>query len=306
MKLFALSVALCVAPAASWALSGSKGTHLDTVSSQDVAGCIANAEQFMKSPHKKGRAIERAMDHCAMDKKVDDKNFVCPHYRDILTAAFARESTTKEFTAKSFCEVAEGYVSELRSAAKIPNMGKGAGFSFELSKNCKPTVQASFAKDQKKLPAKSAPDFWYALCMNQDCAHFLPSRTRWCTHDHQPTHTASVCEAVRTFAQDEVFIMEKNLGHELDSEQMCSIYDDFVQASHINAEAYMHVVHGTSDHPVPSPANQKRALDSAKMKNKASHNELRDGAGAPVKSATTSTVPALALVSFASLGALLQ
>ena len=45
------------------------------------------------------------MDHCALDKKVDDKNFVCPHYEQILTDAFRRESTKQMYTAKSFCEV---------------------------------------------------------------------------------------------------------------------------------------------------------------------------------------------------------
>jgi len=127
----------------------------------------------------------------------------------------------------------------------VPNLGKGSGFNFKLSKGCKATVLASFSKDEKKLPAKSAPDFWYALCMNQDCAHFLPSRTRWCTHNHEPTHTQNVCEAVRAFASDEVFVMERNFNKELDAEQVCSIYDEFVEATHINVEAYMHVVHGT-------------------------------------------------------------
>jgi len=297
MKLIAILVGPYAALAVSWTNSGSKGSQLG------LETCTSNAEKFITTPVKKSRAIERAMDHCALDKKVDDKNFVCPHYREILTAAFARESTTQTFNAKSFCEVTELYVSQLKDAADVPNMGKGAGFHFKLSEECKPTVAKSFEKGKKTLPAKSVPDFWYALCMNQDCAHFLPSRTRWCTHDHQPTHSQSVCEAVRVFARDEAFVMEKNLGKDLDSEQVCSIYDDFVEETHIDVSAYMHVVYGTKDHPVPSPENKMRALESAKMKNEAQGNKLKDGAGQPVKSGAAAMNLFLGLVSLAGLWA---
>jgi len=165
-------------------------------------------------------------------------------------------------------------------------MGQGAGFSFD-STDCQPTVLASFQKEQKTIPIKSAPDFWYALCVNQDCAHYLPSRTRWCNHDHKPKHSASVCEAIRHYAQDEVSAMQSHLlrrKQEMDAAQLCSIFDDFVEDTHITVEAYMHVVHGTKNHPVPAPEDPKRALDSAKMKNQAGKHKLRDSASAPVKS----------------------
>jgi len=292
MKLIAILTAPCAVLAASWTNSGSKDVQLvaSSVSAQDLAGCVSYAESFITKPTDKDRAVSRAMDHCALDKKVDDNNFVCPHFREILTSAFRREPTTQKYTAKTFCDVAEAYVADLQSAAKVPNMGKGDGFGFTLSKGCKATVLASFSEKAKKLPAKSAPDFWYALCMNQDCAHFLPSRTRWCNKDHAPTHTQSVCEAVRSFAFDDIFVMEKNFNKDLDADQMCSIYDEFVEATHINVEAYMHVVHGTDKHPVPSPANQKRALDSAKMKNEAGKNKIADSAE-PVKSAAATKAP---------------
>jgi hypothetical protein len=298
MKILVLFAVPCIAFAATW----SKGSQLvaGSVSSESLAACVKHAGEFITKPMLKGACIEKAMDHCALDKKVDDKNFVCPHYEQILTDAFRRESTKQMYTAKSFCEVAETYVSQLNDASKVPNMGKGAGFNFELSKDCKPLVSSSFG-GKKTLPAKTLPDFWYALCMNQDCAHFLPSRTRWCTKDHAPTHSASVCEAVRVYARDEVFVMEQNLGHDLSADEVCKIYDDFVEDTHINVKAYNHVVYGTKDHPVPSPENNKRALDSAQMKNEAKGHEIRDAVGQPVKSAAAKGNLILSLVSLLGL-----
>jgi len=266
------------------------------VSKEGMAGCVEHAEKFLKKPSTKHMAIERAMDHCALDKKVDDANFVCPHYRDLLTNAFRREDTTKTYTATSFCSVAERYVSELTRASKVPNMGTGNGFEFELSKDCKAIVKKSMGP-KKTLPAGNAPDFWYALCMNQDCAHFLPSRTRWCSHDHQPTHSASVCDAVRLYAADEASVFGAKA---LDADEVCKIYDEFVEETHINVEAYMHVVHGKEEHPVPSPDDKTRALESAKMKHQAKKNVLRDSSGEPVKSAAATQAAAALIVAIVS------
>merc|ERR1719310_2484178 len=145
---------------------------------------------------------------------------------------------------------------------------------------------ASYAP-AKTLKAQRAPDFWYALCMNQDCAHFLPSRTRWCTENHQPTHSASVCEAVRLFAHDEMTIFG---AKELEADEVCNMYDEFVEDSYINVDAYMHVVHGKKHTSVPVPEDSSRALKSARLKNDAQKHGLRDAAGEPVKSMAASKV----------------
>jgi len=299
MKFVVLLAVPSVAFAASWT-SLFQNAQIEAVSPVDENGCIANAEAFMTKEFTKYKAIERAMDNCALSKKVDDNNFVCPHYREILNAAFRREPTDRLYSAESFCGVAEVYVHQLKSAAKVPNMGTGDGFKFKLSKDCKHTVLASLAP-QKKMPAVSAPDFWYALCMNQDCAHFLPSRTRWCSQKHQPTHSASVCEAVRLFAHDEASVAGPA---EMDAEQVCNVYDEFVEDSHINVKAYMHVVHGRATHPAPVPEDQERALASARMKHEAKAHGIRDQSGDPVKSFAAAQMPAallIALVSFAGL-----
>jgi len=255
------------------------GKLTSSVSKEDMNGCIANAEGFLEHPVGKWHAIEKAMDYCVMSKKVDDKNFVCPHYREILNAAFRREPTDRKYDAEGFCKVAETYVSELGAAARIPNMGKGDGLKFKLSKDCEPIVKASLAP-AKTLASRSAPDFWYALCMNQDCAHFLPSRTRWCTVNHQPTHSAAVCEAVRLFARDETSIFGSS---QLEPKEVCNMYDEFVEDSYIEVEAYMHVTHGKKHKKVPVPEDRKRALSSSAMKNEAKKHGIRDGSGIPVE-----------------------
>lgn len=298
MKFIVLVAVPYTALAASWA-SLFQSTQLSAVSTVDMNGCIADAKKFMNKEYTKMKAIERAMDHCALSKKVDDKNFVCPHYREILNAAFRREPTDRLYSTESFCNVAEVYVHQLQSAAKVPNMGTGEGLKFKLGKDCKSIVLASLAP-QKKMPAVSAPDFWYALCMNQDCAHFLPSRTRWCTHNHQPTHSASVCEAVRLYAHDEVAVLGPK---EVDANQVCGMYDEFVEDSHIQVEAYMHVVHGKKQEKVPVPENPKRALQSAKMKNEAKENAIRDQNGDPVKSFASTPALSMALASLVGLAA---
>jgi hypothetical protein len=270
------------------------------ISAEDKSRCVKHAGKFIKKPVPKARAIEYATDHCALDKKVDDRNFVCPHYKEILVNAFSRQSTARKFTAETFCGVAEAYVLALKmGAANIPNMGTGEGFKFEVSKDCQPIVMQSI-KPETTLPSTSAPDFWYALCMNQDCAHFLPSRTRWCTEDHQPTHSAAVCEAIRTYARDEVTIFGSK---KLDAEQVCSIYDEFVEDSHINVEAYLHVVHGKKTHKVKSPADKERALQSQRMQNDATKHKLRDSQGDPVKSAAVGANSVLGVISIASIAA---
>lgn len=287
MKFLTLIVVPYTGFAATWSSLVARSVELQgktlVAAKEDIDGCVKEASKYIKKPMDKGAAIEKAMDHCALDKKVDDRNFVCPHFKEILTNAFARESTRKEFTVESFCDVAESYVFALKhGAAKIANLaGKGSGKDFEVSPDCEPIVVKTF-KPETSLPSTSVPDFWYALCMNQDCAHFLPSRTRWCTQTREPFHSAAVCEAIRTYARDEVIVVGEK---DLDAKEVCNIYDEFVEDSHINVEAYMHVMHGKEKHPVPSPVDRKRALDSARMKHEAGAHQIRDSAGEPVENA---------------------
>lgn len=301
MKLWALAIVPFSVHAASFFAYFSKHAELDTsggaVSKEDIADCEKQVGEYMEKPMNKNMAIESAMDHCAVSKKIDDKNFVCPHFKEVLTNAFARESTEKFYTVGAFCDIAETYVYSLKhGAANIPYVaGSGKGKDFEVSEDCESVIAKSL-KPHVSLPSKSAPDFWYALCMNQDCAHFLPSRTRWCHKDGQPEHSAAVCEAIRTYTQDEGTVVgDRKMG----PKDLCKIYDEFVEDSHINVDAYMHVMHGKKKHAVPSPKDPLRALASASMKNEAGAHDIRDNSGDPVKNAAASTGLLLSVVGFA-------
>lgn len=78
------------------------------------------------------------------------------------------------------------------------------------------------------------------MCMNQDCAHFLQSRTKWCNTQRAPTHSYVVCEAVRRFAMDEVQVHEEKT---MTPPQICALYGEFVKEMGIDVDAYEHAIH---------------------------------------------------------------
>jgi len=204
----------------------------------ELDDCVHHAAQWLHKPATKDKAISSASSHCTSSMGVHKSS--CAQYRDLLHMAFKRQPSDKLYNAETFCDIAEGYVKQLSKAHNVPNMGKGAGFDFQLAKSCKTEALKSMAPNTE-LPAESAPNFWYALCMNQDCAHFLPSRTRWCTSNHQPTHAASVCEALHSFIKGKLDL--KVLHSHVNAGEMCGMFESFVEETHLDYEAYMHVVH---------------------------------------------------------------
>lgn len=209
-----------------------------TACGECVAHCEAYTRNFIHKPMTKDEAISKAVERCHMSRKVGG-NAVCGHYENVLNGAFKRQHGDRLYTAETFCEVSEQYVMHLNDAAEIPNMGKGSGHKFKLSKRCKSTAQNAMGASPR-IPADDAANFWYSLCVNQDCAHFLPSRTRWCNANHEPTHSAQVCEAMRTFVNREV---SKEEEKDFDATQLCGMYKDFVKETHVEYKAYMDVVH---------------------------------------------------------------
>lgn len=266
---------------------------------QALAHCVTEAKLFITEPVHKVLAIEKATDSCALDHRIDDRNYVCPHYNELLKGAFARESTDKEYTAESFCQLVEDYVTAMFTAPSVPNVGTGSLFNFKVAPTCETTVAKSIAPSIA-LAGTAVPDFWYAMCMSQDCAHFLPSRTRWCTVNKAPSNYASVCEGIRTYAKDEEDIVAKK---EMTPAEICGIYAEFVAETNIDIEAYMHVIHHSHKHRVPTPEDMGRALSSSRLINDAGAHAIRDGAGdyvEPMTAAKSSAVlkSALALSSF--------
>jgi len=207
------------------------------------------------------------------------KNYVCPHFEEGLESAFSTQPADRKFNAEDFCWLAETYFIELRGAARVPNMGSGPLINFQVSESCVPAVTSAFAPD-KVLATEHVPDFWYAMCVNQDCAHFLPSRTRWCDVERDPTHSIVVCDALRTFAKDEVSVLGAG---DMTPNEVCDVYGEFVKEMGINVEAYEHVMHKDTHHRMPTPDDHLRALQSANMVNEANSHALRDGSGAHVK-----------------------
>lgn len=252
---------------------------------EDIAMCLSVAGGFLDGPVTKERAIEKATDHCAVDKRIDDKNYVCPHFKEGLKISFEPYDSDQEFTAQDFCEVAEQGSLDIRGAARLPGIGEGPLIEFRLAKTCASMVEATM-KPSKELESSKVPDFWYSMCLNQDCAHFLQSRTRWCSVSHPPTHSVNVCNAMRDFAKDEVSVLGSG---KMNSEQLCDMYAEFVKEMGENVEAYEHVMHIASEKRVPVPGDPARALQSSQLVNDAASHHIRDNQGAQVKSAASTS-----------------
>jgi hypothetical protein len=181
-------------------------------------------------------------------------------------------------------------------------MGHGPLINFHVDKSCIPAVKSAFAPDVK-LSTEHVPDFWYAMCVNQDCAHFLPSRTRWCDVEEEPTHGIAVCDALRTFVTDEVQVLGAG---DVGPSEVCEMYGEFVKEMGINVEAYEHVMHRDSRHKMPLPESHDRALQSQSLQNRAKANQIKFGAGkavAPIHARSSANVaaPAGALALLAAL-----
>jgi len=236
----------------------------------DVARCIEYAQEFISKPTPKGDALQKAVDRCAQKFAKKDRNYVCTHFREALEGSFETLPASATVDAQTFCEATEGRMLELRGATRIPSVGTGPMTDFKVSERCMKAVEDAMAP-KKTMHAAHVPDFWYTFCLNQNCAHFLPSRTRWCNVQQQPTHGVRVCEAARKFAVDEVAVRGDG---QLMPDEVCSVYAEFVEEMGIDVEAYEHVVHGDSRQKVPSPGDPERALQSSQMKNDATKGDF--------------------------------
>jgi len=224
----------------------------------DLFNCINVTGGFLGGASSREDAISKAVSFCEGDKDLAEPTLACPHFKEAVSRALELEPKDKLFDAKSFCEATEAYMINIRGASRVPRTGKGALLNFEVSDHCTTAVAAAFAPD-KTLASSSVPDFWYAMCMNQDCAHFLPSRAKWCNVHREPTHSVVVCEAARRFAIDEVVVHESGA---MSPEQICALYGEFVEEMGMDLSAYEQVVHGRHTHEPKQERSQghRRAL----------------------------------------------
>jgi hypothetical protein len=260
---------------------------------KDVAACVKFMDRVLERPEVKQRAVERAVDHCAVSKKEDDRNYVCLGFKAALENAFRRHDPEEALTSKAFCEVTEAYMISLRGASRVGNMGNGPLIDFSVAPTCQSAVAENFG-GRASVKGDEVPDLWYGVCMNQDCGHYLPSRTRWCEVQEHPAHSAEVCEALRKYAEDSA---TASTATAMDAKQVCDVYGSFVSEMGTDIEAYEHVVHDDTARRVPKLHGKARALQSSRLLNDAGGHDLRDGAGDPiVKSGAAKAVSAASLV----------
>merc|ERR1719387_3331438 len=154
---------------------------------------------------------------------------------------------------------------------------------------------AGAMQPEKDLPASQVADFWYSLCINQDCAHFLPSRTKWCNVDRTPTHGIEICQLMRSFAGSKVNSL---FSGNLKPADVCSLYDEFVDSIKAGVESYDSYIHAESREHIVTPSDHKRALTSSKLLNDAQKHHFRDSGGDP-RVAAAAALAAAALLAAA-------
>jgi len=219
---------------------------------RDIVACTRVARQFIKAPAIRAVILEHAENFCDESNRLAKSRFACDHFQEAVESALSMQQEETKYDASSFCEATETYMLDLRGATRVPNMGSGPLQDFKVSSQCT-SVVSSAIKPQVHMSTSKVPDFWYAMCMNQNCAHFLPSRTKWCNEKLTPTHSVVVCEALRKFALDEAAVHEEG---NLEPKQMCDLYGEFVREMGIDVDSYEHVIHSDSPRRLPSPGSE--------------------------------------------------
>jgi len=244
--------------------------------------CMVAAKEFLKDGKRANdggqitslHAIEKAQDYCALTYKPEDNNYVCTHFRKFLDHAFHLFPEDQTVTVRQFCKETENHaLSMQQQVTKLEDVGNGNILNFKVSEKCPPAI-AEAIHPKKALPKEEVADFWYAFCVSQDCAHFLPSRTRWCNINlPHPRHSIEVCQMAREYAKvDMASYPEK----EVPPADICSIYMGYVEEVRLTLEAYEHVMYGDTREKIPVPKDPVRALTSSRLVNQAAKNHIRD------------------------------
>mmetsp|Transcript_76042 Transcript_76042/g.163221 ORF Transcript_76042/g.163221 Transcript_76042/m.163221 type:complete len:283 (-) Transcript_76042:95-943(-) len=242
------AVAAVVGAAAHSGHSSAHGTSASATlrASEAASGCTVLAGRFMYGPTAKETIIEQALSFCATDKKLDEAGGLCFHFMTAVEGALRRHAPGTELTPKAFCEDAEEYMFELRNAPRVAHLSPPGQIT------CEDSVSKAIAP-HSAVTSKRVPDFWYAMCMNQDCAHFLPSRTRWCNVNHAPVLSATVCDDARIFIGKKV---KAQVAAEMGATQVCSLYKDFVKEMALEVNAWERVTSRAVSAPIRSGAPQ--------------------------------------------------
>eukprot|EP00928_Gymnodinium_smaydae_P070639 TRINITY_DN54439_c0_g1_i1.p1 TRINITY_DN54439_c0_g1~~TRINITY_DN54439_c0_g1_i1.p1 ORF type:complete len:322 (+),score=62.01 TRINITY_DN54439_c0_g1_i1:63-1028(+) len=269
------------------------------VTPEDVQLCLSFASEVVRASEPPARAVERCVDRCALSKRVDDENFICPHLKAGLSKALQSLPPSTPLDARRFCEVTEEYMLSVRGATRVPNVGSGPITNFKVGKTCEAEVAAHFAAGSASVPAADVPELWYSLCANPArCKQGLQSRTRGCRGEAVASYGIEVCAAILEFSRQKV----SALGAAMNAQEVCGVYSDFVSTLGYEVAAYEHVVHRENfDHRVPSPEDAARALSSSRLVNDAGAHHLRDNAGRHPSSGTFGAAPTAMIMMLAAL-----
>lgn len=213
------------------------------VTPADLQACQQTAVHFISDPATKASIIERAVGFCGQSAAVQLPKQVCPNFEDALSESLRATPATKKLSTKDFCQTVESHLLMLRQASDVPNMGKGPLTNFQADPACVPAVSAVL-KPHLTITKDHVPSVLYAMCMNQDCAHYLPSRARWCTVQHEPRVSHELCESLLKFSRKGVHAKSTEKMVEYSPSNICQVFKGFGEAMGVSIAAYEHVMHG--------------------------------------------------------------
>jgi len=288
MKLIVLAALIAVVPASHIRTSQQKKKQQSLLAAKvekTEAQCVEVASKFVPPEGAvPDKIIESSQDYCAL-RYTAEHSYVCPHFKAFVEHSMADEGVdrTKPLTPPKLCYLTEYHVSELRvQTLNIPNMAidNATLEEFGVHEKCVPAVNKAM-KPETSMKKEKVPDFWYQFCLSQDCAHYLPSRHRWCKINKSPTpqHSNQLCLLVRDYAI-------RGLGSFDDmmtAQDMCKMYIGFMDESLVNVEAYEYVVHDGSKDNIYEPKDPQKALLHSQLINTAGAHHIRDNSASPVK-----------------------
>jgi len=270
---------------------------LSTKVGKTEAQCIEVASKFVPPDGAvPDSIIEKSQDYCAL-RYTAEHSYVCPHFKDFIENSMMDEGVdrTKPLTAPKLCYLTEYHVHELRvQSLNVPNMAiKNATLEeFGVHEDCVPAISKAMKPDTT-MPKDKVPDFWYQFCLSQDCAHYLPSRHRWCKINKSPTpqHSNQLCLLVRDYAIRGIGAFKDMMT----AQDMCKMYIGFMDESLVNVEAYEYVVHDGSKKNIAEPRDPQKALLHSQLINTAGAHHIRDNSASPVKPVEKSGVASYGL-----------
>lgn len=230
------------------------------VTPQDIQRCVFAASKFVHGPKDIKHTKELSADFCTEsgDRNLEEGGNICPHYNNAVSRALDGQDEARNVTAEEWCAITEQRMLEARGATRVPQVGDGPLMNFTIKSTCAPMVDKAMAP-ATSVDQDTAAGVWYVACMNQHCGHHLPSRTKWCTENHPPTHSRWICESSRDYIagytdpsepDEKTVWADKNLT----SQDICKMYGEYVKDLSGDVEAYEHVMHGDTSKRVPAPS----------------------------------------------------